>query len=289
ADAVEAFWNEIGVRAPVPASDTLSRALAVGATMMWGIPEFFKPRWLSPGAQGEWWPAHWTSLYDPTPLRELLSKYVDFSCLGDSPTRLIVSAVEVDRGELVYFDSRVDTLTADHILASCSLPPIFPWTTIDDRHYWDGGIISNSPLEQVLLRCGPDNKQVFIVDLFPGERPLPSNLAEVLSRRDEIIYGERIRNDAHVRELVHEFKGLVDEIMATVEPDVAARLRQRPRYVQLMGRGAASTVTRIVRDGSTKEPLAAHYDFSMQAILRQRHEGYLTALRLLAAQGQAGS
>ncbi len=288
AEAVAAFWDEIGVLAPVPASDALGGAMAVGATILWGIPEFFKPRWLSPGVQGEWWPASWTSLYDPAPLRELLARHVDFAKLADSPIRLIVSAVEVDRGELVYFDSRVDTLTPDHILASCSLPPIFPWTTIDGRHYWDGGIISNSPLEQVLLRSGPDNKQVFIVDLFPGERPLPSNLAEVLSRRDEIIYGERIRNDAHVRELVHEFKDLVDEVMSAVEPDAAARLKQHPRYIQLMGAGGASTITRIVRDGSTKEPLAAHYDFSMQAIQRQRRAGYLTALRRLAAQGQAG-
>lgn len=283
AAAVEAFWNEIGVHVSELTPGSVSSALAVGTTMMWGIPEFFRPRWLAPGVHGEWWPTQWTSIYDINPLRDLLRKYIDFSKLSQSPVRLIVSAVDVDSGELVFFDSRIDELTPDHILASCSLPPMFPWTTINGRHYWDGGIISNSPLEHVLNKCGADNKQVFIVNLFPGERPLPTNLAEVLSRRDEINYGERIRNDGHVRELVQDFKALVDEIMTAVDPDVAARLQQRPRYVHLMGRGTTTSITHIVRDGSTKEPLAAHYDFSIPAINRHRKEGYLTAQRLLAS------
>lgn len=284
--AIEAFWNEIGVHMPEFTPGSVRSALAVGTTMMWGIPEFFRPRWLAPGEHGEWWSSQWTSLYDISPLRDLLRKYIDFSKLSQSPVRLIVSAVDVDCGKLVFFDSHIDELTPDHILASCSLPPMFPWTTIDGRHYWDGGIISNSPLEYVLNKCGADNKQVFIVDLFPGERPLPSNLAEVLSRRDEITYGERIRNDGHIRELVHDFKALVDEIMTTVDPDAAARLRQRPRYVHLMGRGATTSITHIARDGSTKEPLAAHYDFSVQTINRHRKEGYLTAQRVLASLAQ---
>lgn len=286
ASAVESFWNEIGVHVPRFAPGPVSSTLAVGATMLWGIPEFFRPRWLAPGVHGEWWPAQWTSIYDINPLGDLLRKYIDFSKLSQSPVRLIVSAVDVDSGELVFFDSHIDELTPDHILASCSLPPMFPWTTIDGRHYWDGGIISNSPLEHVLNTCGADNKHVFIVNLFPGERPLPTNLAEVFSRRDEINYGERIRNDGHVRELVHEFRALVDEIMTAVDPDVAARLQQRPRYVHLMGRGATTSITHIVRDGSAREPLAAHYDFSIPAINRHRKEGYLIAQRLLASSAQ---
>src|SRR5699024_5763801 len=99
-----------------------------------GIPDFFRPRWMTPaGFQGEWWPAQWTSLYDLTPLRDLLTRYIDFDKLSESPVRLIISAVEVDRGEQVFFDSHIDTFTTEHILASCSLPPLFPWTTINDR------------------------------------------------------------------------------------------------------------------------------------------------------------
>ncbi|MFA7530759.1 MAG: FAD-dependent oxidoreductase [Castellaniella sp.] len=285
--AVAAFWNDVGAHAPHPVPDPVSHSLALHGTLMWGIPEFFRPRWMAPPVHDEWWPAQWTSLYELTPLKSLLEKYVDFSTLASSPIRLIISAVDVDCGEQVFFDSHIDTLTADHVLASCSLPPLFPWTTIDGRRYWDGGIISNSPLEHVLDTCGADNKQVFLVDLFPGNRPLPTNLAEVMARRDQIIYGERIRNDAGVRALTSEFKALVDEVMLAVEPDMAARLRQRPRYVRLMGRGANTTLIRIVRDGSAREPLTAAFDFSMAAIQRHRREGYQIAQRHLA-QIQAG-
>lgn len=283
ATALEAFWNDISVYAPSAAPASVANVFAVGSAATWGIPGFFRPRWLAPGVDGELWPYQWTSLYDPSPIKTLLRKYIDFPKLSQSPVRLIVAAVDVDLGELAFFDSRIDELTPDHILASCSLPPIFPWTTIDGRHYWDGGIISNSPLEHVLRQCGADNKQVLIVDLFPGKRPLPSNLAEVLTRRDEITYGERIRNDGQIRELVHDFQALVAEIMLEVDPDSAVRLRQRPRYVHLMGREGTTSITRIVRSGSDQEPQAADYDFSIQTISRHKREGYLTAQRLLAS------
>lgn len=283
AAALEAFWNDISVCVPSTIPAQAGNFFAVGSAMTWGIPGFFRPRWLAPGVGGEFWPCQWTSLYDPTPIKTLLCKYVDFAKLPRSPVRLIVAAVDVDLGELVFFDSRVDKLTPDHILASCSLPPIFPWTTIDGHHYWDGGIISNSPLEHVLRQSDAANRQVIVVDLFPGKRPLPTNLAEVLTRRDEITYGERIRSEGHIHELVHDFQALVAEIMVEVGVDAAARLRQRPRYVHLMGQGSTTSITRIVRDGSDQESMAAGYDFSTQAIARHRREGYLTAQRLLAS------
>lgn len=284
--ALEAFWDEISIRVPQLAPSSVSNMLAVGTAMSWGVPGFFRPRGLAPVVPGEWWPHQWTSLYDASPLKDLLRKYVDFPKLSAGPVRLIIAAVDVELGELVFFDSQVDELTPEHVLASGSLPPAFAWTSIDGRRYWDGGVISNSPLEHVLSISGADNKQVFIVDLFPGKRPLPTNLAEVLTRRDEITYGERIRNDSHIRELVHDFQALVAEILVAVDPDVAARLRQRPRYVHLMGRGGTTSVTRIARDGSAKEPLAAHYDFSAQTIARHKKEGYLIAQRILAAQAR---
>jgi predicted acylesterase/phospholipase RssA len=91
---------------------------------------------------------------------------------------LLISAVNVTTAELEVFDSYVDDLTPDHVLASGSLPPGFPWTIIDGKAYWDGGIVSNSPLDLVMDRCGPDGKRVFIVDLYAGQKPLPANMME---------------------------------------------------------------------------------------------------------------
>ncbi|HMM72564.1 MAG TPA: patatin-like phospholipase family protein, partial [Rhodocyclaceae bacterium] len=122
------------------------REFASGQVALFGVPRFFQPRWLQPMFGPQQWPNRWSSLYDTAPALELLEKYVDFSKLSASPIRLLASAVDVQTSELVVFDSYVDDLTPAHIIASGSLPPGFPWTTIDGRHYWDGGIVSNSPL-----------------------------------------------------------------------------------------------------------------------------------------------
>lgn len=279
--ALDAFWNDLSLdNAPI-APPYLDTGLAVWRAMAFGVPVFFRPRWLSPPVRGEELPYQWTSLYDLAPLKKLLEKYVDFSRLAASPVRLFVGAVDVELGRLEFFDTKVDRLTPEHIIASCSLPPIFRWTTIGNRHYWDGGIISNSPLEHVLLTCGAENKEVVIVDLFPGRRPLPRNLAEVVTRRDEIIYGERIRNEAEVRELVHDYQALVAEIMLSVEPKTAERLKERPRYIHLMGRGAETSIIRIVREPHGVEPPATDYDFSAETIARHKNHGYETARKLL--------
>jgi NTE family protein len=181
------------------------------------------------------------------------------------------------------FDSYVDELTPDHILASGSLPPGFPWTEIDGRVYWDGGIISNSPLDMVIDRCGPDGKRVFIVDLFAGQRPLPANIMEVMARRDEIVYSERVRSDLRLRELTSGYRGLVDGLMELMDPDAASRIRQRPLYIELMGDGARMDVTRFVRVGRTGEPSSRDYDFSDIAVADNIAQGYALVRQQLEA------
>lgn len=282
AEALDAFWDEIGLKGPGCLSSGFGHAVAAWGSMLFGVPGFFRPRWMAPPLPGEALPAQWTSLYDASPMVGLLQRYVDFDRLAASPIRLIVGAVDVQLGTLRFFDSRTERLTPAHILASCSLPPVFRWTTIDGRPYWDGGIVSNSPLEHVLETCGADNKDVVIVDLFPGARPLPTNLADVLTRYAEITYAERVRNDARLRELLREYRALVDEVMLAVEPQLAARLRERPRYVHLMGGGTGPAITRIVREGEEGQPLAADYDFSEQTIRRHREAGYAAATKRLA-------
>ena len=129
----------------------------------------------------------WTSFYDLSPMRRLITKYVDFKALKSSPVRLLVGAVDVAAGRLEVFDSYVDDLTPDHVLASGSLPPGFPWSVVDGKAYWDGGIVSNSPLDLVTDRIGRDGKQVYIVDFFE-QRPAPrqSDGGDGSSRRDRL-------------------------------------------------------------------------------------------------------
>ncbi|MGH6635313.1 MAG: patatin-like phospholipase family protein [Gammaproteobacteria bacterium] len=115
--------------------ERLRRQLSCWQSLMLGSPKFFRPRWFLPMLYPALWPIHWTSFYDPTPVRALLARYVAFEQLKESPIRLLVGAVNVETAELEMFDSYHQEITADHILASGSLPPGFPWTTIDGKHY----------------------------------------------------------------------------------------------------------------------------------------------------------
>jgi NADPH-dependent 2,4-dienoyl-CoA reductase/sulfur reductase-like enzyme/predicted acylesterase/phospholipase RssA len=288
--ALEAFWGELALSTPamalLPSPFSWGGKVAIAMNILaFGVPNFFKPRWMPPYSDPMSAPMDWTSFYDPSPMKSLIAKYVDFAKLKSSPVRLLISAVNVTTAELEIFDSYVDDLTPDHVLASGSLPPGFPWTVIDGKPYWDGGIVSNSPLDLVTDRCGPGSKRVFIVDLFVGQRALPSNMMEVLARRDEIVYAERVRSDLRYRETVNAYRALVDDIVGNIEPDKVKRIKQRPGYIQLMGDGASTSIVRLVRPVHEGEHASRDYDFSEVAIRGHQHEGYAVAKQALGGDG----
>lgn len=281
-EALEAFWADLSVAvAPALPFGCGERTATAMQILAFGVPGFFKPRWFPAIGTLPELPANWTSYYDTAPMRELLAKYVDFPLLSTSPVRLLISAVDVETAALHVFDSYVDEITVEHVIASGSLPPGFPWTVVDGKAYWDGGIVSNSPLDLVNERCGPDGKRVYIVDLFSGTSPLPANMTEVLLRRDEIVYSERVRSDLRHREKVGAYRRLVDRILERLEPAEAARIRHQPEYIQLMGDGAATRITRIARNGSGGQTAPLHYDFSARTIRMHLAEGYAVARKAL--------
>lgn len=214
-------------------------------------------------------------------MKELLCKYVDFDKLKDSPIRLLVSAVNVETAEFETFDSYTDNITPDHILASGSLPPGFPWTTIDGKHYWDGGIVSNTPLDQVIEMSGSTGKKVYIVELYPRKKPLPRNMMEVVARKDEILYSEKIRKDIRTRELIDNYKKLIEGIMTILEPRVVEQIKHIPLYIQTMGDSCSISITRIAREAEEGEPASKDYEFSWKSIEEDKQKGYKTAKKIL--------
>jgi predicted acylesterase/phospholipase RssA len=281
AAALDAFWKDLTVETADFGDRGVTRAAVALQILTMGVPHFFTPRWSGFNLLSA--PMDWLSFYDTAPMRRLLPRYVDFARLKSSSVRLLVSAVNVETAELETFDSYVDDLTVDHILASGSLPPGFPWTEINGKSYWDGGIISNSPLDLVIERCGPYGKRVFIVDLFSDRKPLPTSLLEVMARRDEILFAERVRNDVRTRELIEDYRTLVAEIMSWLDEDTARKVRQRPHYIQLVGDFVATSITRIIREGEIGEPSSRDYDFSRSSIARNLEDGYRLAAAAIAA------
>ncbi|MGH8549885.1 MAG: FAD-dependent oxidoreductase [Methylococcales bacterium] len=279
--ALEAFWCELAVNTPPLPNEAARRLVSSWQTLIFGVPKFFHPRWSKPMLSLEQWPLYWTSYYDPSPVKDLLRKYVDFDGLKDSPVRLLVNAVNVESAEIETFDSYIEEISPDHLLASGSLPPGFPWTTVNGKHYWDGGIVSNSPLEQVIERCGLTDKRVYIVNLFPAHRRLPRDLVEVMGRRDEILYAEKLRRDMRLRDLLDGYKKLVDELMNELDPTVADRIRQRPLYIDTVGTTGPVSITRIVHDGEPGEGPSKDYEFSTETIAEHISSGYAAACGIL--------
>lgn len=279
--ALDAFWEELALNTPEVPNEEMRRLMSSWYSLVFGSPKFFRPRWFMPILHPNQLPMNWTSFYDLSPVKEVLGKYVDFDKLKDSPIRLLVSAVNVETAELETFDSYRHKITADHILASGSLPPGFQWTTIDGKHYWDGGIVSNTPLDQVMELTGLAGKKVYIVELYPHKKPLPRNMTEVLSRKDEILYSEKIRKDIHIRELIDNYRKLLEEIISHLEPTVVEQIKRRPRYIQTMGDSCSISITRIVHEGEEGEPVSKDYDFSWKSIEEHKEEGYKIAKKVL--------
>ena len=167
---------------------------SAGFVALQGVPGFFTPRLLTPAlAPAKSLAA--TSFYDNSPLIGTLNAFVDWDLLNDGPVRLSVGAVNVETGNFHYFDTRGPNRTrldARHIMASGALPPGLPPVEIDGAWWWDGGIVSNTPLSHVLDQQKAD-LLVFQVDLFPAKGERPATIMDVYSREKDIRYSSRTR------------------------------------------------------------------------------------------------
>ena len=180
---------------PFPGGD-LARSLfnqwSATSVACLGAAGFFTPRtvspWLCPDGSMEA-----TSYYDTRPLEQTLERLVDFDRINDGPMRLSVGAVNVRTGDFVYFDTTTHRIGPRHILASGALPPGFPAVEIDGQHYWDGGLVSNTPLGWMVDAGPPKDTLVFQVDLWPAGGQFPRNMARVATRQKEIQYSSRTR------------------------------------------------------------------------------------------------
>jgi NTE family protein len=129
------------------------------------------------------------SFYDTDPLLKTLDELVDFDLLNNCRTRVSLGAVEVVSGNFAYFDNRRHTLDARHIAASGALPPGFAPVEIDGSFYWDGGLVSNTPLQHVLsTNASERDLEIFQIDLFSARGAMPKDHFEAESRIKEIRY-----------------------------------------------------------------------------------------------------
>ena len=173
------------------AARALAQHMSASTASILGVPGFYTMRFPSPlfqppGTLGA------TSFCDTTPLKATLERLVDFDLINseNNNTRLSLGAVNARSGQLVYFDTTTDVIRAEHVMASGALPPGFPAIEIDGEYYWDGGVVSNTPLAWI-ARQHPSSMLAFQVDLWAAPGPFPKNLQEVMIRMKEILNSSR--------------------------------------------------------------------------------------------------
>jgi NTE family protein len=205
------FWDRITSRKIwhyTPDGDIFRKARNFTSSFMTtalGQPGFFAPHatnpWLSPaGARTA------TSYYDTEPLRQSLLELVDFDRINSKKMRFAVGAVNVLSGNFIYFDNAHDEIIPEHVMASGALPPALPMVKVGTDHFWDGGIVSNTPLQHLLDQDDSLNSLVFQVDLFSARGALPRDIQDVMARHKDIMYSSRTRHNTDVYRKTHNLK-----------------------------------------------------------------------------------
>jgi NTE family protein len=252
-----------------------TRALGI---MLFGSPNFFKPRMLPP----LFWVAKTAdavSYYDVTPLRSTLERLVDFDCINSNRMRFSVGAVNVRTGNFIYFDNRMHRIGPEHIIASGSLPPGFPATEIDGEYYWDGGLVSNTPLQWMLDNRPHQDTLAFQVDLWSADGELPGNLQEAEVRQKEIQYSSRTRAATNQFKYAQMLRRTFRQVLGHLPDD----LRAMPE-VEILAKEADEKVYNIVHliyHSTTYEGASKDYEFSRRTMEEHWRSGYDDAVRSL--------
>jgi len=211
---LRALWADLTLETPRYWLPAVSSNLS-----LFGLPSFYTPR------RDVWNVLNWTNYYDTGPMLGTLVRHVDFAALNASKTAFVVTAVNVETGELCRFrnhphgDEPKIEITPRHVLASGSLPPQFPATAINGASYWDGGVVDNTPLGDAIgAFSGPGDVDRFLVvmNLFRKRRPLPKNMIEVNDRLAELRYGNRLRQDGETAQTINELVKTIGLLAAHV-------------------------------------------------------------------------
>ncbi len=283
--ALHGFWNAIAspqLFGPLQhlvdhyagdghARTTLNQ-LSASFTVLTGQPGFFKPRlppaWLlPPGSIAA------TSFYDTAPLRKTLLDFVDFDRLNSGAMRVSLGAVNVETGNFAYFDTASKLkIRPEHVMASGALPPGFPAVEIDGQHYWDGGVVSNTPLQYVLEERPRRNMLVFQVDLWSAKGKMPRDIAGADERRKDIAYSSRTRLNTDAFKYEQKLRNNIHSLLEKLPES----LRLEPEY-DILREAACPALTNIIHlvyKQKMYEQDSKDYEFSDLTMHQHWRSGY---------------
>jgi len=278
------FWDIVSSRkeAPwTPEGDIFRQwrnQISATLTVLEGQPGFFRPRfpnpWLMPrGAGGA------TSFYDTSPLRETLLRLVDFDIINSGQKRFSVGAVNVRTGNFIYFDNAVDVITPEHVMASGALPPGFPAVKIDGEFYWDGGVVSNTPLQFLLDQPDHPSALVFQVDLFSARGPLPRDMFDVSERQKDIAYSSRTRYTTDVFRRIQNIRSKLYEALLRIPEQL--RTDDDHRLIDEYAQSGGVNICHLIYQEKTYEGEFKDYEFSSTSMHEHWQSGYEDTMKTL--------
>lgn len=275
--ALREFWRRVTDRTlwlTTPDGDVYRQgrnAYSSFTSALFGQPGFFQPHkfnpWLLPaGAKDA------TSYYDITPLRQTLTELVDFDLINSRDMRFSVGAVNVLTGNFVFFDNARETITPSHVLASAALPPAFPMVQVGTDYFWDGGIVSNTPLQHLLAQDDEVNSLVFQVDLFNAEGQPPRTIQDVNARQKDIMYSSRTRQMTDMFKRIHRWKTRTYNALARIPEDQLSEeeVAMRDKLSEL----PEHTILQLIYHQKAWEHDSKDYEFSRETMLDHWRSGY---------------
>jgi NTE family protein len=255
----------------------INQARSLGA-LLGGASDFFKPRvpppYLYPNGTLEA-----LSYYDVAPLKATLERLVDFDLINAGAMRFSVGAVNVRTGNFVYFDNATHHIHPEHVIASGSLPPGFPPTEIEGEYYWDGGLVSNTPLQWVLDSLPRQDTLAFQIDLWSARGDFPCNLLESETRQKEIRYSSRTRMATNEFKKKQILRCAAHRLLANLPPE----LRQTPeaKILALEADEKVYNLIQLIYRAQKYEGNSKDYEFSRRTMEEHWTSGYHDAVRTL--------
>jgi NTE family protein len=290
-DRLREFWTQVTSTGPWDwagnsllesarndATRNLVSQMSAGVAATCGASGFYSARptlpWLQAGGSSDA-----TSFYDTSALRVTLERLVDFDRLNAGMTRFSAGAVNVRTGNFVYFDNTTHLIRPEHIMASGALPPGFPAVEIEGEHYWDGGLVSNTPLQWVIEWGAPQDTLAFQVDLWNARGQLPRNMAEVVTRHKEIQYSSRTRASTDQFKRVQRLRRALAGLLGRLPDHLSGH-----EDVKLLSTAVSRNVYNIIHliyRARNHEGHSKDYEFSRLSMREHWRAGYHDALRTL--------
>jgi NTE family protein len=261
------------------AARALAQHMSASTASMLGVPGFYTMRFPSPLFQPPG-SIEATSFCDTTPLKATLERLVDFDLINSENcnTRLSLGSVNARSGQLVYFDTTTDVIRAEHVMASGALPPGFPAIEIDGEYYWDGGVVSNTPLAWI-ARQHPPSMLAFQVDLWAAPGPFPKNLQEVMIRMKEILNSSRTIYQTSGYKELNQLRATLARFLEEV-PDEFKR-SENAKFLMSAARQHVHHLVNLVYRPTSPEDASKENEFSRKSVEERWLAGYRDTVHAL--------